>query len=119
MNPKQVLPGLRIAIGLGAFAAPELTGKIFGLNTKDNHDAVFLGRLFGIRDVALGIGQTLATGEGSGLWWQLGVICDLADSAAAVMMMKAGGPKRASLMAAVTGATAAGLGLAALNAPSE
>jgi hypothetical protein len=119
MNPKQALPGLRIAIGLGAFAAPELTGKIFGLNTQDNYDAVFLGRLFGVRDIALGIGQTLASSEGAGLWWQLGVLCDVADAAAAVMMMKAGGPKRASLMAAVTGAAAAGLGLAALNAPNE
>jgi hypothetical protein len=118
MNPKQVLPGLRIAIGGGAFAAPELTGKIFGLNTKDNHDAIFLGRLFGIRDVALGIGQTVASGESGGLWWQLGVVCDLADAVAAIMMLKTGGPKRAGVMAAATALSAAGLGIAAMSASS-
>jgi hypothetical protein len=119
MNPKQALPGLRIAIGAGAFAAPELTGKIFGLNTKDNHDAVFLGRLFGIRDVALGIGQTVAGGEAEGLWWQLGVVCDLADAVAAVLMLKTGGPKRASVMAAATAIGAAAMGVAALTSASE
>jgi hypothetical protein len=118
MNPKQQLPALRIAIGGGAFGAPELTGKIFGLNTTDNHDAVFLGRLFGVRDVALGIGQ-LVGGDGGSLWWQLGVVCDLADAAAAVMMLKAGGPKRASVMAAATAISAAALGVVALTQGSS
>jgi hypothetical protein len=118
MNPKQALPALRLAIGAGAFAAPTLTGKAFGLNTKDNHEATFLGRLFGIRDVALGIGQTVASGESSALWWQLGVVCDLGDAVAAYKMMKAGGPKLASVLAGVTALTAAGLGVAAISAPA-
>jgi hypothetical protein len=119
MNPKQALPGLRVAIGLGAFAAPELTGKIFGLNTTDNHDAVFLGRLFGIRDVALGIGQTVASQESEALWWQLGVVCDAADAVAAVLMIKTGGPKRAGVMAAATALAATALGVAALASGSS
>ena len=119
MNPKQALPGLRFAVGAGAFAAPELTGKLFGLNTTDNHDAIFLGRLFGIRDVALGIGQTVASNESEGLWWQLGVVCDLADAVAAVLMIRAGGPKRAGVMSAATALTAAALGVSALTAGSS
>jgi hypothetical protein len=115
MNPKQALPGLRIAIGAGAFFAPTITGKIFGLNTQDNTDAVFLGRLFGVRDVALGVGQMSSNGESGALWWQLGVVCDLGDALAALLFMKAGGSKRAGVMAAATALTGAGMGMAVMN----
>jgi hypothetical protein len=119
MNPKQALPALRFVIGAGAFASPVLTGRAFGLNAKDNHEAIYLGRLFGIRDVALGIGQTVASDEASGLWWQLGVMCDLGDAVAAFKMLKAGGPKVASVLAGGTALVAAGLGVAAITAPAE
>ncbi|HTX45330.1 MAG TPA: hypothetical protein VMD48_03585 [Solirubrobacteraceae bacterium] len=119
MNPKQALPAVRFAIGAGAFAAPVLTGKAFGLSTKDNHEAVFLGRLFGIRDLALGIGQTLSSGEGNALWWQLGIVCDFGDAIAAFKMFKAGGPKVASVLAGATALSAVGLGIAALSAPAS
>jgi hypothetical protein len=118
MNPKQRLPALRIAIGGGAFLAPTITGKIFGLNTQDNNDAVFLGRLFGIRDVAVGIGQLSSNGDGGALWWQLGVVCDLGDALAALLFIKAGGSKRAGAMAALTALGAAGMGMAVLNSGS-
>src|ERR1700728_2503768 len=119
MNPKQALPAVRFAIGAGAFAAPVLTGKAFGLSTKDNHEAVFLGRLFGIRDLALGIGQTVSSGEANALWWQLGIVCDLGDAIAAFKMFKAGGPKVASVLAGATALSAVGLGIAALSAPAS
>jgi hypothetical protein len=117
MNPKQALPAVRFAIGAGAFVAPVLTGKAFGLSTKDNHEAVFLGRMFGIRDLALGVGQTMATGEAGALWWQLGILCDLGDAIASFKMLKAGGPKVASVLAGSTALTAVGLGIAALTSP--
>jgi hypothetical protein len=118
MNPKQQLPAIRIAIGGGAFAAPELTAKIFGL-TRTDPESVFLGRLFGIRDIALGIGQLVASGEAGSLWWQLGVVCDAADAVAAVLMLKAGGPKRAGVMSAVTALNATVLGVLALTQSSS
>jgi hypothetical protein len=111
INPSQVLPGLRLAIGGGMWAFPELTGKAFGAKLAGNHEALFLGRLFGIRDVALGIGQIANSG---GMWWQLGVVCDIADAAAAVMSVKAGGPKVTGILAGATAVAAAGLGIAAL-----
>lgn len=117
MNPKQALPAVRVAIGLGAFATPTLAGRVFGLSTKDNHEAVFLGRLFGIRDLALGIGQTVSTGEASGLWWQLGILCDAADAIAAFKMFKAGGPKVAAVLGGATAVSAVGLGIVALTGP--
>jgi hypothetical protein len=111
ISPSQALPGIRLAIGGGMWAFPELTGKAFGANLKGNHEALFLGRLFGIRDVALGIGQLANSG---GMWWQLGVVCDLADAAAAVISIKAGGPKVTGVLAGLTAISAAGLGVAAL-----
>ncbi len=111
MNPSQLLPGIRIAIGGGMWAFPELTGKAFGAKLAGNHEALFLGRLFGIRDVALGIGQIANSG---GMWWQLGVVCDVADAAAAVISIKAGGPKVTGVLAGATAVAAAGLGIAAL-----
>jgi|SRR6516165_9656142 hypothetical protein len=114
MNPKQALPGLRIAIGGGAFLAPYTTSRIFGLDPTDNNEAIFLGRLFGIRDVALGIGQ-MSSGDDNALWWQLGVICDLGDALAAVIGLRSGLPKRAGVMSALTALAAAGMGIAALN----
>lgn len=118
MNPKQQLPAIRIAIGVGAFAAPELTAKIFGL-TRTDPEAVFLARLFGMRDVALGIGQLVAKDEAGSLWWQLGVMCDAADAAAAVLMLKSGGPKRAGVMSALTAVNATVLGVMALMQKPE
>jgi hypothetical protein len=119
MNPKQALPGLRIAIGGGAFLAPYLTAKIFGLDATDNNEAVFLARLFGIRDVALGIGQMSSSGEGGQLWWQLGVICDLGDAWAALLGLRAGLPKRGGIMSAATALAAAGMGIAAMNSSPD
>src|ERR1017187_10131274 len=109
INPSQALPAIRLAIGGGMWGVPELTGKAFGANLKGNHEAVFLGCLFGIRGVALGTGQISNKG---GLWWQLGVVCDLADAAAAVMSIKAGGPKVTQVLAGLTAVSAAGMGVA-------
>jgi hypothetical protein len=118
MNPKQQLPAIRIAVGGGAFAAPELTAKIFGL-TRTDAEAIFLARLFGIRDIALGIGQMVANGEAESLWWQLGIVCDAADAVTAVLMLKSGGPKRAGVMSAFTAVNAAVLGVMALTKGSS
>ena len=107
----KILPGIRLAIGGGMWAAPELTGKAFLANLSGNHEAMFLGRLFGIRDVALGIGQLTNRG---GAWWQLGVVCDLADAAAAVMTLRAGGPKATSVLSGLTALSAAAMGVAVL-----
>ncbi|MDQ6605630.1 MAG: hypothetical protein M3Z06_03690 [Actinomycetota bacterium] len=117
ITPQQALPALRLAIGAGAFAFPDLTGTIFGFNIKDNHEAVYMGRLFGARDVALGVGVLAAKGDGKRLWWQLGILCDAADAAAGILGLKAGAPKRGHIMATATALSAVGIGIAALAQP--
>jgi hypothetical protein len=79
----KVLSGLRVAVGALAWLAPDLAAKAFGLDFKRNKQAAYVGRLFGIRDIALGIGTSAAHGENRRGWLIAGVVCDVADAAAA------------------------------------
>ena len=117
MNPSFTLPAIRLAIGGGAWAAPGVTGKVFGFkNIEQNHEALFMARLFAVRDVALGAGALAASGDAGKLWWQLGVVCDLADAAAGVLSLRGGGPKVPAILSTITAVAAAGLGVAVLGA---
>lgn len=117
LQPARTLAGLRIAIGAGAWATPTLAGKLFGLDPDNNPQASYLARLFGIRDIALGIGTTASTGASRRLWWQLGIACDLMDAAAAGIGGRDGSlPKRAAVLAGGTALVAAGIGIAGLAA---
>jgi hypothetical protein len=118
MNPS-ALPGLRFAIGAGAWAFPRQTTKLFGLTLGGHPEAEFLGRLFGIRDIALGAGTLASSGDSQKLWWQLGIVCDLADAAAAIISIRDGGPKRAGVLSALTALSAVGMGVAALSSDSS
>jgi hypothetical protein len=75
-----------------------------------------MGRLFGIRDLVLGLGVLTSQGETQKQWWRLGVLCDVADAAAGVLGIRAGAPKRGHIMATVTALGAVGLGVQALRA---
>jgi hypothetical protein len=115
LNPSSTLPALRLAIGVGAWAAPGVTGKVFGFKNIDtNHEALFMARLFGARDVALGAGALAAGTSASKLWWQLGVACDVADAAAGVISFRSGAPKVPTILSTITAISAAGLGIAVL-----
>jgi hypothetical protein len=81
----QSLAGLRLAIGVGAWLAPNLTGRMFGLDTAGNPQMVYMARLFGIRDIALGIGTLVASAEARPLWLKLGLLSDTADVGAAAL----------------------------------
>lgn len=56
MNLARQMGIARIAIGAAALLAPRLTSKLMGFPTDhDNPTARLMGRLFGVRDVALGV----------------------------------------------------------------
>jgi hypothetical protein len=114
-QPLQLLIGLRFVDGLGAWVAPRLFGRLFGLDPDRNPQAPYIWRLFGARDVALGVGALSTEGEERARWLQAGLACDVADTAAGVAAGARGylGPVSAAL---VTGAAvgAAALGVAAL-----
>lgn len=52
MTPARTFLGVtRAAVGLGAWLAPDLTVKVFGMDP--DHSDRFVGRLFGAREMAL------------------------------------------------------------------
>ena len=67
------LVGLRTAVGAGAWLAPRLSARMFGLDPAGNPQAPYLGRLFGVRDVALALGTSSSSGSdrarGCGSGW--------------------------------------------------
>src|SRR3954468_5401202 len=116
MNPVQLLSGLRAWIGTSAWLAPNLTGKLFGLDPVGNPQSAFMGRLFGVRDLALAAGTLGSEGAARTQWLRLGIACALADAAAAVLAARNGTlPKPAAVMAGGTAIAAAGLGVAAMR----
>jgi|SRR5215207_5474323 len=109
------LAGIRVAIGTSAWATPRLAGKAFGLDADDNPQSPYLARLFGVRDVALGIGALTTAGESQRRWLALGLLCDAADAAAGVLAGRGGYlPKLPTVLVTGTALVAAGLGAAAL-----
>ncbi|HEV2061367.1 MAG TPA: hypothetical protein VGR12_00830 [Solirubrobacteraceae bacterium] len=112
----KVLGGLRLAVGITSYAAPNFGGKLFGLEPAANPQAPYLGRLFGIRDVALAIGPLRANKKAQDNWIQLGIMCDVADTVSAFLGGGKGylSPTTTAMVAApAIGATA--LGIVALN----
>jgi hypothetical protein len=111
----QGLVGGRAAIGVGSFLAPGLTGRLFGLDPAANPQAPFLARLFASRDVALAYGLATSTGSARAQWLRVGIACDIADAAAAVIAGRSGQlSKLAVALITVTGLSGAGVGLAVL-----
>jgi hypothetical protein len=76
------LSGLRAVVGVGAWATPNVSGRLFGLDPVGNPQASYVGRLFGARDLALAAGTLTSEGEARRRWIQMGLACDLADAAA-------------------------------------
>ena len=123
MNAEQSIRNLavlRLVVGAVSYLAPNLGGRLFGLDAAGNPQAPYLARLFGIRDIALAIGTLQATGESRRQWLQLGVLCDAGDVAAAALGKRGGylSAPTAILVGGVAGAATA-LGATALQAADE
>ncbi len=116
----QQLVAVRGAIGTGAWLAPRLSGRLFGLDPVANPQAAYLGRLFGARDVALAFGLSASRDAQRAHWLRIGIACDLADAVAGVLAGRRGElPKRSTVMVTATALLAAGLGAAALKGEQE
>ena len=114
------LAGTRMAIGAGAWAVPRISGRLFGLDVDGNPQAPYLARLFGVRDIALGIGLITSSGGPQAQWLRLGIACDLADAAAGVISGRNGElPPVATVLVTGTAVLAAGMGIAAMLGGSE
>jgi hypothetical protein len=112
----QSLVGVRAAIGTGAWLAPRLSGRLFGLDPAANPQAPYLGRLFAARDAALAFGLNSSSGSERAQWLRIGIACDLADAAAGLLAGRRGElPGRATVLVTGTALGAAALGIVALQ----
>jgi hypothetical protein len=112
----QGLVAVRGAIGTGAWLAPRLSGRLFGLDPAANPQAAYLGRLFAARDAALAFGLGTSSGRERSQWLRIGVACDLADAAAGLLAGRRGElPSRAAILVTATALGGAALGIAALQ----
>jgi hypothetical protein len=110
------LVGLRIAVGAASWLTPRPAGRLFGLNAKQNPQAPYLARLFGVRDIALAYGAISSEGEAQRQWLAAGVACDIADTFAGIAGGRGGYlSKLSSLLVTGTAISAAALGAIALR----
>lgn len=116
-TPGKTLTVLRFIVGGGTWLAPGLMGRMFGLDADRAPELKYVGRLFGVRDAVLGVGLASTDGDSRRLWWQLGVACDVADAAAALMAMRRRDVTAGSgVLLTAFALLATGLGTAALAA---
>lgn len=114
------LVATRTAIGVSAWVAPRLAGRLFGLDVAGNPQAPYLARLFGARDAALAYGLQTTSGSSRTQWLKIGIACDLADALAGIFAGRRGElPAFTTVLVTGTALTAAGLGVAALQNPTD
>jgi hypothetical protein len=116
MDNIAALAGLRTTIGVSAWAAPDFSARLFGLDPDANPQGAYLGRLFAVRDLVLGIGTLTAEPPARKLWLQAGVACDVADAAAALLGRRNGYlPVFATVATTAAAISAVAMGVAALG----
>ncbi|WP_140687607.1 hypothetical protein [Mycolicibacterium hodleri] len=110
------LSATRIGIGALAWIRPVTTARLFGMRGAAQAESAYLWRLFGVRDVVVGAATLRAPEDERLAWVALGLACDTADGAAAVVGRRDGSlpPSTAALVAAP--AAAVGLGVWLLRA---
>jgi uncharacterized protein DUF4267 len=123
MNPESALrqlAGLRVIIGLAALLAPRLAARLFGLDPDANPQAAYLGRLFGVRDVALGVGALASNGAARRNWVLLGIGVDATDAVSAGLAGRDGSVTTfTAAKLAVPAVAAAALGVVAQGGGSD
>lgn len=75
------LAAMRIGIGALAWVRPDTASTLFGFPPPDGQ-ARYLWRLFGVRDVVVGLGTVTSSGSRRRTWARVGLACDVADAAA-------------------------------------
>src|SRR5919197_4219974 len=96
----------RIAVGVGTWMMPNLSGRLFGLDAEGNPQLPYVGRLFGVRDAVLGAGVIRSSRKHKDAWFAAGVACDIADVAAGALAGIRGQlPPASAALVTVTAAT--------------
>jgi hypothetical protein len=117
MDPITGLAYGRIAVGTLSLLSPKLAARLFLLDPATNPQLPYMGRLFGSREIALGL-VTLAApdGEARRRLIQVGVGVDAADAFNGIVSAASGSTsKRAGLLLTVAGVASTATGVLALQ----
>ena len=112
MNPVIGLSLGRIAVGSTALANPEVAAKLFQLDPVTNPQVPYVIRLFGSREIALGVATLLARGKAQRGLIGLGILVDAADAGTGYLAMQDGSVSRKTAMTLIgpaAGAVLSGL----------
>lgn len=112
MNPVTGLSLGRIAVGAVSLADPNLAGKLFQLDPASNRQLSYVTRLFGSREVALGLATLVARGRTRRNLVLLGVLVDAADAGTGYLGIQEGTVSKqtgGALIGPAVGAVLAGL----------
>lgn len=90
MNPVTGLSLGRIAIGIGALAAPDLATKVFRLDGPANPQLPYMTRMFASREIALGLVTLGSKGAARRQLVALGIGVDAADAYAGFDALQTG-----------------------------
>jgi hypothetical protein len=87
----------RAFVGGFTWLAPQKAARLFGL--EPDPKSAYVARLFGVRDVALGIGAVSTDGDAQRKWLALGLFCDALDLVASGLAYRDGAmrPQTAAL----------------------
>jgi hypothetical protein len=85
MNPVTGLSLGRIAVGTVSFARPEAAAGLLGLDVANNPQSPYLARLFGSREIAIGVLTLVSRGATQRNLVLAGIGIDLADAATGVL----------------------------------
>ena len=118
-NPAGQLAAGRLVVGIGSWVAPKLVSRALAVDPDANPNSPYIMRLFGVRDVILGVGVLTTSGAERKRWLQAGLVCDLVDAAAAGVSAKEGSlGSTTAVMGAAAALGAVVLGALALHGDS-
>lgn len=80
MKPVTSISLARIAIGAASVARPDLAAKAFRLDSRSNPQLSYMTRMFGSREVALGLMTLLSKGRSRKALTTLGIAVDGSDA---------------------------------------
>lgn len=116
----RTLLAARSALGLSTLLAPRLAGKAFFLDPDDNPQLPLIGRMWGIRNLALAAGMYGATGTSRTQWWRMQPAIDVLDFAVIAAEWRRGAvPGPAAGLMAATALAATALGVLSAAAEGE
>ena len=102
---------MRLLVGGATFLAPGVASRLLRLD--GDPQSAYWARLFGVRDVALGLAALRTTGTARAEVIGLTAACDAVDAGSALLARRAGFPVAATALAGLTAVAAGAVATAA------